>query len=98
MDYEKQAAAQMAQFAGKSLAPAQQPLGSLYEALKYLQSIADDIHTTTDRLCGTVPEDVGTEGQTSNSSVFSQIEDVARRIRETANRLSGDNQRVMSRL
>jgi hypothetical protein len=86
-------------YASGAAQPAQPPLGSLYEALKYLQSATDDIHQTTDRLCGSQPEEiVGADGKLGNVSLFSQIEDVAGRIREAANRLAGDNQRILNRL
>ncbi len=85
-------------YAGDAAAK-QTALGSLIDALKYAQSTAYEIHMTADRLCGTQPESVNSAKETVQPvSLFSQIEDVTRQLRDVAEMLSHDNQRIQARL
>lgn len=76
----------------------QSPIGSLYEAMNYLRESTAMARNTADQLCGGQPEAIGKDQSPKNGSHFGQIEDIAEEVRNLAARVSGDMQRIQSRL
>lgn len=77
----------------------QQAMSMLEEAVSLIEDAASAANKSADALCGPVPECPATaQGMTVASGVFDRIEELARRLRGSANGITSDMHRILNRL
>lgn len=89
----------MEAYAGKAVPmPKQPPLGRLFSALDMMRKASAVAGETTDRLCGSQPQDGSPKEAMDGGGAFSEIEIAADEFHRMAEQIISDMGRIQSRL